>query len=59
MAASGTQNAVQTKIVIRLISGVLPTMRVLHGSDIYNIEAVLKQHDDALLLMCSKGVVSG
>jgi len=59
LAASATQNSVQTKFVIRLLAGVLPSMRVTHGADIYNIEAVLADGRDALLLMCSKGVTNG
>ncbi|MGZ9713904.1 phage head closure protein [Glaciimonas sp. GNP009] len=54
--AAAVQNAVQTKIVIRYRLGVVPAMRVLFGSDRYNIEAVLGQDQRALLLMCSRAV---
>lgn len=59
MAAQATQNAVQTKITIRYRPGIVAAMRVVHGSDIYNIEAVLGQDRQALLLMCSRGVANG
>lgn len=59
LAAAATQNSVQTKFMIRLLAGVLPSMRVTHGADVYNIEAVLADGRDALLLMCSKGVTNG
>lgn len=56
LSAAATQNSVQTKFTIRLLAGVLPTMRITHGSDVYNIEAVLADGRDALLLMCSRGL---
>lgn len=55
LAAAATQNSVQTKFTIRLLAGVLPSMRITHGADVYNIEAVLADGRDALLLMCSRG----
>jgi SPP1 family predicted phage head-tail adaptor len=54
LAAGGVQNSAQTKITIRYRDGVLPSMRVLHGESVYNIEAVLGQDQRALLLMCSR-----
>lgn len=59
VAAGGTQNAVQTEIEIRHRAGIAPAMRVVHETDIYDIEAVLDQKDRALLLMCSKGANRG
>lgn len=59
LAAAATQNAVQSKINIRALPGILPAMRVVHGADQYNIEAVLTQRDGSLLLMCSRGVANG
>lgn len=59
LAASATQNAVQTKILIRYMAGIVPSMRVLHGSVTYNIEAVLGQDKRQLMLMCSRGVNDG
>ena len=52
VAAGGLQNSAQTKITIRYRSGIVPSMRVVHGATIYGIEAVLEQGRDALLLMC-------
>ena len=52
-AAQSTQNAVQTKITIRNGLSILPAMRVVQGSDIYQIEAVLRR-DRYLTLMCSR-----
>lgn len=54
VAASATQNEVLTTITIRYRPGVVPAMRVLHGADVYNIEAVLGQDRRALALMCSR-----
>ena len=56
IAAAAVQNAVQTKITIRYREGIIPSMRVTHGQDRYNIEAVLGQDRTSLLLMCSRGV---
>jgi SPP1 family predicted phage head-tail adaptor len=55
-AAQATQNPVQTKITIRYRAGIVPAMRVIYGSDTYNIEAVLGQDKISLLLMCSRGL---
>ena len=54
VAAGGLQNSAQTKITIRYCSGIVPSMRVVHGSDTFNIEAVLGQDKRSLLLMCSR-----
>jgi len=59
VAAGGTQNSVQTEWEIRSRAGVIPSMRVVHGADIYDIEAVLEQQGGALKLMCSKGANRG
>jgi SPP1 family predicted phage head-tail adaptor len=56
IAAGATQNIVQTTITIRFRTGVAPKMRVLHGADVYNIEAVLGQDNRQLQLMCSRGM---
>ncbi len=56
IAAGAEQAAVQTKITIRYRTGVTAAMRVLHGADVYRIEAVLGQAGRTLLLMCSRGV---
>jgi len=58
VAAGGTQNQVQTEIVIRRRAGVLPSMRILHGVFAYDIEAVLERDRQWLVLMCKKGVAN-
>ncbi len=62
MAAAAVQNVVQTKITIRYPGNAItlvPGMRVVHGADIYNIEAVLGQDKVMRVLMCSKGANNG
>ena len=59
VAAGGTQNSVQTEWEIRGRAGVIASMRIVHGADIYDIEAVLEQQDGSLKLMCSKGANRG
>lgn len=54
VAAQATQNTVQTVITIRVRDGIKPSMRAVHGADVYNIEAVLRRKKDALMLMCSR-----
>ncbi len=61
VAAQAIQAGVTTKIVIRYVAGIEPRMRVVHGSDIYNVKAVLpdptlRRH---LTLMCEAGVNEG
>ncbi len=61
IAAQAVQAGVTTRITIRWRAGVLPSMRVVHGSDIYNIKAVLpdpslRRH---LTLMCETGANEG
>jgi SPP1 family predicted phage head-tail adaptor len=41
VAAQSIQAGVTTKITIRYQTGIEPRMRVKHGTDIYNIKAVL------------------
>lgn len=58
VSAQAVQAGVTTRITVRYKSGVLPNMRVKHGSDVYNIKAVLpdptlRRH---LTLMCEIGV---
>lgn len=57
IAAQSVQSQVTTRITIRHLAGIKPSMRLRHGSDIYNLEAVLpdpslRRH---LTLMCSTG----
>ena len=54
LAAQSTQNVIQTKILIRYLDGVIPSMRVVDGADTYNIETALRQGKVGLLLMCSR-----
>lgn len=54
IAAGGTQDVAVTKIGIRYLAGVSPSMRILHGSDIYLIDAVLGQDKRSLLLACKR-----
>jgi SPP1 family predicted phage head-tail adaptor len=61
VAAQAIQAGVTTKITIRYVDGVQPRMRVVQGSDVYNIKAVLpdptlRRH---LTLMCEVGVNQG
>lgn len=54
IGADAAQSIVTTRITIRSRDGITAAMRVLHGADVYKIEAVLKQPDRTLLLMCSR-----
>lgn len=54
VAAGATQNSAQTRMDIEYRAGILPNMRVLLGSDAYNIESVLGQDHLSLLLMCKR-----
>lgn len=62
IAARAVQAKVNTRIVMRFRPFVVPTMRVLHGSTIYDIEAVIPDPDSGrrwLTLLCSSGVNEG
>lgn len=56
IAAQGVQNAVAAKFEIRYRADVLANMRVVHGSDIYNILAPLDPagRRQQLFLMCEQ-----
>jgi SPP1 family predicted phage head-tail adaptor len=56
---SGTaeQSSVTTRITIRYRPDVSNMMRVLHGTDVYDVVAVLRQDGRTLQLMCAKGVL--
>ena len=61
IASATAQGQITTRITIRYRSGIVEAMRVVHGTDYYNIHAVLpdpslRRH---LTLMCSKGVNNG
>lgn len=61
MAAQAVQSKVDTEIVIRYLSGVLPKMRVSYNSVVYDIEAVINVNlkNEEMLLLCSTGVNEG
>lgn len=59
MAARADQNAVITEIGMRQVSGIEASMRVVHGTKIYDIEAVLDSDKTWLYLMCNRGVSNG
>ena len=61
VAAQAAQAGITARMTIRYMAGITPKMRVVHGADIYNIEAVLpdptlRRH---LTLMVSTGVNNG
>ena len=56
VAAGATQASAQTKITIRYMPGIVPAMRVVHGTNIYNVESVLGQDRKQLVLMCTRKV---
>lgn len=61
VAAGAIQASVDTRITIRYLAGVKPAMRIINGSNKYNIIAILP--DPTLLrhltLMCVTGVNDG
>lgn len=59
IAAAAVQASVQTRITIRYRAGIVAAMRVLHGADVYNVEAVLERDSQVLNLMCLRGVTNG
>lgn len=62
VAGQQVQSQVTTRITIRARPGVLPTMRILHGAKIYNIEGILPDRDSGLdyfTLPVSEGVSDG
>jgi SPP1 family predicted phage head-tail adaptor len=56
VTANAIENPVDCKITIRHRKGVVPAMRVVRGTDTYNIQAVLNPSGkrDYLVLMCLK-----
>lgn len=62
IAAQAGQSEITARIVIRYRAGVLPTMRVVHGSKVYNIHGVLpdmRSGREYLTLPVSEGVNDG
>lgn len=58
-AAQAAQNPVETKITVRYRPGIAASMRAVHGSDVYDVHAVLGQGREVLELMCARGVNNG
>jgi SPP1 family predicted phage head-tail adaptor len=61
IAAQAVQAGVTTRITLRWREGLKPSMRIVHGDDLYNILAILpdptlRRHVN---LMCSTGVNQG
>jgi len=62
LASQSMQSEVKARIIIRYRDGVLPTMRILHRGNIYNIAGVIpdmKSGKEYLTLLCSYGVNEG
>ena len=62
IAAAATQSAITARITIRYRPGMRASMRILHGSSIYNIQGVLPDLESGreyLTLPCSAGVNDG
>lgn len=62
VASQALQSAVTVRITIRYRAGVVPTMRLLHGSKVYTIAGVLSDPDSGLeylTLPCTEGVAEG
>lgn len=60
LAAAATQSKVTARIIIDRLAGILPSMRVVHGSHVYKIEGILESANSVrdLTLMCSE-IVAG
>ena len=61
VASQATQNSVDTRITIRWRDGIKASMRVIHGSDVYDVKVPLPDTSDRrwLTLMCTRGVGDG
>lgn len=61
IAAAATQSTVTTRITIRARHGLLPSMRVVHRGDLYNIRAILPDPTQRRyqVLMCEVGANDG
>ncbi len=62
IAAKAAQSSITARITVRYNADILPAMRVIHGTRIYKIEAVLPDADSGLeymTLMCSLGATEG
>lgn len=61
IAAANQNSKITLKLVIRYLAGVLPSMRALHGTRVYQLAGALpdkKYGNEFLVLPCSE-VVSG
>lgn len=58
-AAEAQQSEVSAKIVMRQLAGLLPSMRIVHGGQQYNIRAILPDATLArhVVCMCERGDV--
>lgn len=59
MAAQAEQSKVSARITTRYKGDVLPSMRIVHNGDVYNIEAILPDPDSGfeyITIMVSTGV---
>lgn len=61
IAAQAVQAGLSTRITIRKRDGIVPTMRVIHNGEIYNVLAVLPDVslERHLTLLCESGVNNG
>jgi SPP1 family predicted phage head-tail adaptor len=59
VAAGGTQNPVQTEILIRRRVGITASMRVVYAGVVYDIQAPLERDAHWMVLMCTKGLTNG
>lgn len=62
VAGQAVQSGVDTRITIRYLAGVRPTMRILHDGRLFNIQGVLSDTASGreyLTLPCSEGVNDG
>jgi SPP1 family predicted phage head-tail adaptor len=62
LLADQVQSKVNTRIIIRARSSILASMRAVHGSTVYNIEAIIGDPDSGqewMTLQCSSGVSNG
>lgn len=55
VSAGAEQSWVTTRITIRYRPNLSSALRVLHGSDVYDVRAVLGQDGRTLQLMCTRG----
>lgn len=62
IAAQQVQSAVTTRITMRTLPGLLPSMRIIHGNAVYNIAGILPDKNSGgeyITIPCSAGVNDG